>query len=212
MKKCLTIILLMCVMIPIVYSSVECQISIDNLTWVNTTSTLYGGCTDESNKLGYIQNLEFGTTQYIRCRNGTTNWGYISKDTQGQDNEDDKMLESVSNYAGFSTLALFVLTGLLFIAGAMKKKEEGGIWYITLGLPFLLICLWLLSSNYYMAGQSVIYNSTMAGNLSENNYHMYNIFLRIFVIGLILVISYILWSCWSWFKFKKDTDRRERGF
>ena len=75
--------LAMVLVIPLTLAeSIDCEISIDNVTWGNINTTMWGGCLDTYNGLAYAQNLDCGTDYYIRCQNDTHDWGYQSFETE----------------------------------------------------------------------------------------------------------------------------------
>lgn len=112
--KCLIIILLMTITIPIVYGATTCQVSLDNTTWVDITNIMYGGEIDDIEDKAYIQNLNDSTTYYIRCRDSDTRWGYISQETKSG-GLDEKMI---------ATMMGIVFVAGLFIWFAFKMEEE----------------------------------------------------------------------------------------
>ena len=132
-------ILLMFVMIPIVLATheVDCQTSQDNLTWVNVTSTLYGGCIDETSNLGYIQNIDENSNHYIRCRNSSTNWAYAGQRT---DTGGEIPMASLA-------IVIFILTIIvaLFILPFKVRMAKSNILDGVLKRCCWILALWLLS-------------------------------------------------------------------
>ncbi len=98
----------------IAYSSVECDISTDNTSWVNVKSARYGGCIEENSKLGYIHNLDEANTYYLRCKNSTTLYNYIEIKTDGVDEMELSLIVGIGIVAGI----------LLFIAFSMDKDDH----------------------------------------------------------------------------------------
>lgn len=75
------LILLILLIIPNVKAQIECDVSDDNETWVDITSTLYDGCIDENSSLANINNLDEDQTYYLRCKDDETEWNYVSTRT-----------------------------------------------------------------------------------------------------------------------------------
>ena len=77
------IIMAMVLVIPLALAeSIDCEISIDNNSFGNLNTTMWGGCLDTTNGLAYIQNLDCNTLYYTRCQNETSDWGYQSFTTE----------------------------------------------------------------------------------------------------------------------------------
>ena len=104
----------MMAMIPIVSAGIQCQVSPDNSTWANFSTTCYGGCIDEAATLAYVQNLNDSATYHIRCKNETTSWGYLTVKTESGG-------ESVMASLAVMLFALAVV-GLCFSLPFMLKK------------------------------------------------------------------------------------------
>lgn len=106
--KCLLTIILMFAMIPIVFADVECEISTDNITFSILDSSLWGGCVDDAAHIIYAQDLDPSTNYHIRCKNETTNFGYIEQRTE----------QGGRSIMASLAIMIFVLsiTGALYIA------------------------------------------------------------------------------------------------
>jgi len=61
----------------------DCDVSTDNSTWIDITSTRYSGCIDEIFMMSNIENLDDDTLYYVRCKNDTTDWNYLFQRTKG---------------------------------------------------------------------------------------------------------------------------------
>jgi len=101
------IIILMMVILSLGVSAVDCQISLDNTTWTNIASVLYGGYIDDSNNVSFAQNLEENTLYYARCKNETDNWGYTTFKTGLTGEIGMSAIAVILTYIGIA--ALFIL-------------------------------------------------------------------------------------------------------
>jgi len=139
-KKYLITAILMFVILPIVYGSVECHVSDDNETWTNISSTLYDGCVDDTNNIASIQNLYPNTDTFIRCRNDTTGWGYLTiQTTESGGGLDEKMIAALMG---------FLAMGLFFFLLAWNTKAIGlKILGYTVTATQLLMGLFILYIN-----------------------------------------------------------------
>ncbi len=102
-------------------SAVECEISTDNSTWQKVNSTLNMGCIDETNNLISIQNLQSATEYDIRCRNGTTQWGYEHFTTKAG-GLDEMELSITILFAFFGIL--FIVLGIILLVYYQKKRDQ----------------------------------------------------------------------------------------
>jgi len=131
MRTILISILMFLILLPSVLSTTTCQISEDNSTWVNITTTLSRGCVDDMNGLGSVLELTEDTKYYVRCKNETTLWGYEEFTT---DESDAGMEDERNMIAILGTLIMFMglFLGLYFFGDSLKDYMGATKW-----LPFL---------------------------------------------------------------------------
>ena len=137
--KFLKIVLLFLIILPATFAQTQCEISGDNTSWASVTSTRYGGDMDSAYDFAHAQNLDEGETYYARCKNATTEWGYISFKT-----EDPVQEESMSAGIILGSVGLIFLFAYLFI-----KTDNGSALKV---LYFNMIFLFVMTSGYLFNG------------------------------------------------------------
>lgn len=120
--------------------SIDCEISIDNVTWGNINTTMWGGCLDADNGLAYAQNLDCGTDYYIRCQNDTHDWGYQSFET-----EDCGEREPMAALA--ITVFILIITGGLFYWSTKKVILQNKYANIIARRSLLVLGIYLMILN-----------------------------------------------------------------
>lgn len=123
---------MVCLLSPLAMAQqgVECQISTDNATWVNVEAATYGGCIDENSSITYARNLDSEITYHFRCKNATTDWGYLEQRAGGTQKMDASFTVIGFTFIVF-TLALF--GSLMFARNPLTK-----IFLVLLGLLSLM--------------------------------------------------------------------------
>jgi hypothetical protein len=162
MGKWINIIILMIIIaMPALGSGTIIQISTDNTSWTNITSTYYGGSIDETNQSAYIQNLNASTTYYLRAMDNTHTWNYTSIQTlaaSGGEDEMANMLMAVSIVQIF-IITLFMILGIVNTFRYFKWASFIMAFYetfILLGIVWAGVSevsyIWVLHMNFYLTG------------------------------------------------------------
>lgn len=185
--------------LPTVFASVTCEIGTDNLTWMNVTTTRYGGCVDDDNNMGYAQNLQPDTEYFIRCKNTTHAWGYESFTTDASGEEEPMAALAI-------VIFILVATGFFIALPFFKKFSENEFLDLILKR-----CSWLLGIYLMVLNASMV--ATIASSadipLTSELFRYMWIFGwggYLFIVFLVVKTIFQLLEMW---KLKKQKERSE---
>jgi len=201
MKKWILITILMVVMVQTAYACIECQISTDNTTWNNIENSTYDGVVDDVIGFASIQNIDIDKIYYVRCKNSTTDWGYISQRTE----DGFGMLMPI--VFGLSIFSIFFIILGIYLATSGNKESLTstnllnfdrepkidfvsviGYGLVYLGVIILLYVLHIIGLNTDGATQSAVHT-------------LFKIFIPLSVASLIfglvaLTYKLLKWATW----------------
>lgn len=188
MIKWIISILMALLLIPVVIGT-ECQISEDNETWVDIASTKHGGCTDDTYNMAYAQNLDAKTNYFIRCKNDSTSWGYLSQRTDEEDNM----------FAGLGILLIGITIAFVYFAIHSKQR--------VFQIFFALLTFLMVIADFRFASIMVESSDSSLTGLIHNLDTMYAVSIIIF--RFLLVFTSIMLLYWT-IKLIKNWNKKKR--
>lgn len=158
-------------------SEVECELSTDNATWEDINTTKWGGSISDSEKLATVTTLEQKTDYYLRCKNSTTDWGYISIKTE---DKGDTMETAIM-------IALAVVTiGGIYLAVHVQNT--------AMQIFFFLFSMFMFAVDFRFAALVAEVNDATQSALINSMLSMYNIGLILFRFMLFFAMIYLLFA------------------
>jgi len=181
MTKWLIILMLM---LPIAYATVECQWSADNATdWRNITNI------ETNYKEGLQHGLQQDTEYYIRCKNDSTSYGYLSQRTK----------EGVDNM--FLIPILLIPLGLCFLfiywGNSLSEEHAALAWFMRM-LSLVMIFVLFVGAHIVLeqypkyAALTAMFDIGTLGTI-------------FFAVGLIFA-TWFIYRIFKAFKMKKQDD------
>ena len=175
MNKKTLIIILTLLVIPIVYATVDLEISLDNATWKNVTE--FGGQTDNVNSRGFVNTLHPNTDYYFRAKDSGTDWGYTEQRTDpGGINEMEIAI----------VLGLIVML-LIFIIIMIISEH---IWFRILSCMFATGFAWVLYATMIQLAK----DNSASGGVIDILTGGYSMMKGIFIMLYILILCFGIYS------------------
>ena len=169
--------------------TVQVQISLDNITWIDVNSSAYEGSIDETNNIATGTLLAEEKCYYARLKDDVSDWRYLEFCTRGFN-----MMFGV-----LIVLSLLVVFFLYLFASA-DSTTIGYLRasYFLLAFIFALADLWLLAS----MGATFGLSAGITGLL----YKLFYVFGLIFFVVFMLVVLEFMRHVFSYWKAKRDRD------
>ncbi len=152
MKRWKILMLFMFLVLVETVTATTIQISTDNTTWVDVTSSAYAGSICENSNVARVENLQEGTIYYLRGQNETHDWEYTKFRTKGGNRMISIIVGLIASMAAFGIIGFFSKgLGLKVFGYGIAYIELVAIMFLLylneLGLdmaPFLRINFWVV--------------------------------------------------------------------
>lgn len=174
----------------------EIQISKDNMTWYDFNATIYQGELDGETAIAQL--LEPFTEYFVRGKNSTTEYGYLSFTT-----EDDTQMVFPATIVGTIMLGMliFFISLIIFYRDSMPVKMVG--W---LGVGFTFILAFRFASMFVEGATGGITSTTQQAIVNVLD-TIYGIAISVFIFGFSLALIWIMFHTWKLFG---DVSSRRR--